>query len=164
MADIQASGGQWLPKHVPLYVPQGRPIVRTTNPKRPDWLDAIKRPLRIVARQQRELDDFMRAWKLDETECLRILLTNDLVKLSVAVPLLVFPGGEDEGMIADFCPVRFWRGRGGPIINIPACAVHSYKTDSGIVLPHFPIETNMLAETVIAIALHRHLDALNGAP
>lgn len=148
--------------NLPVYYSQGRAITRTKNPKRPNWLDTLRRPLLLVAEEERDVDDFIKSWHFDGCECARILLTNDLARVSVTVPLLVLPGGEDDSMIADFCPVTFWRLKGAPIITIPECAVRAVKADGAWVFAHFPIETNMTAETLIAIAQHRHLDGLNG--
>jgi len=160
MAEIETNG-----KALPaLYVPQGRPITRTKNPARPDWLDRIRRPLLIVAKHERQFADFKKTWKLDDTECARILLVNDIKNVTPTHPLLVLPDGEDGEMIFDFCPVKFWREKGNPVIELPPCTVRAQKRELGIIFAHFPIEVNMQAETVIAIAQHRHLDALNGKP
>lgn len=160
MADLQTNRRV----NPPLYIPQGRPPTRTRHPNRPDWLDAIKRPLRVVAPQARDIEDFMKSWRFDDSEVLRILLVTDLTKLSLVHPLLILPGGEEEGMIGDFCPVRYWREKGGAVITVPACAVRMERTPLGVVFPHFPIETNLCAETLLALATQRHLDSLNRAP
>lgn len=154
---------------LPLHQPQGRPIVRTKNPIRPAWLDGLRRPIRIVALTEWDYMDFLRAWRFDNTEGLRIHLVGDLSKLPIPTPLLVLPGGEDESSIPDFCPVTYWRRKGGPVITIPDCAVRNTPPPSARKLTtatdwaHFPLETNMCAETVIAIAERAHLDSLNGA-
>lgn len=159
MADIASKSTRENP---PLYIPQGKPMTRTRNPMRPRWLDDIRRPIRITCEREDALDAFSKAWRFDGGEFFRILLVSDLAKLSLTVPLLVLPGGEDDCSIPDFCPVKYWRAKGGPVISIPKCAAASCKIDGAFVAAHFPIETNMEAETVIAIALHRHLDGLNG--
>ena len=157
MADIQASA----PKLPPLYVRQGKPITRTRRKDRPDWLDDLKRPIRYVETTgSRVARDFMRTWGLDETD-----LVQDMSKLPVTVPLLVFPGAEEKeqgGLIEDISPIAYARKIGRPVIPIPACAVINNFQTSNLIRAHFPIETNLMAETVIAIAEHRALDALNG--
>ena len=130
-------------------------MVRTKNPMRPEWMDRVKRPLQIVAVNQRQFEMFARQWKFDQSECRQVLLVNDIRGMSCAVPLFVLPGAWDRSMIPDFCPLSFWVNRGGTVIVLPAsCLEKPWQ---------FSIEELMKIETEIAIATHRHLDGLNRA-
>jgi hypothetical protein len=140
---------------LPVHVPQGRPQVRTKNPRRPEWLDRLKRPLQIAAQTERQFERFRDMWRFDHSECRHVLLTKDIEGMPISIPILVLPGAFDPTptLIADFCPLRWWRAKGGVTIDIPENAMEKPF--------EFTLEDNMAASTLIAIAQHRHLDNLN---
>lgn len=150
MADIQAS----IRRNLPLHVPQGRPQTRTKNPRRPEWLDRIRRPLQIAARSQVQFERFRDSWRFDHSECRYVQLTNDIKGMPISIPLLVLPGVCVTGaLLIDIDPVGWWKSIGGVAIDIPNNAMEKpYE---------FTVEDNMAASTLIAIAQHRHLDNLN---
>lgn len=142
--------------NLPRYVPQGRPMVRTKNRMRPDWLDMIRRPLLIVALHEKQFERFTHFWKFDKSECAHVMLTNDLRGVSFGTVVLVLPGVRDDRQcsILDLNPLEWWENRGGVTVDIPVSALENPW--------HFSIEDNMAAATRLAIAQHRHLDSLNG--
>lgn len=143
--------------HLPLYVPPiSAALVRTRNPIRPEWLDEIKRPLRVVAIHEVQYNAFLARWRIDPSESIFVREVHQLHGLNTSSSILVLDGADDsaEFTMEVTSPTLMWKHRGGLTIKIPWSAIK--WNGQG-----FSDEENMIASTIVQMAKQRHLDSLN---
>ncbi len=111
---------------------------------RPEWLNSMRRPIRVVAHNEKQFDRFRISWRYKASEMKRARDIWQIEGVDTKWPLLVLPSWGDDSALLFL--VRSWQQRGGKTIEIPELSVRGAP---------FTDEFSLVASTIIQIAKKR---------
>jgi len=114
----------------------------TLPTSRPEWLDSMRRPIRIIAGYNGDFGDFRSAWRFSYQEVRRVRDAHDLDGVASVWPILVLPRDfhSDSGLMY---AATVWQWRGGTLIHVPENCVHGAP---------FPEAVSLVASTLVQLA------------